>query len=223
VLGPPGSDRESIVDLIATWLGVPAIRSSDILEAEVRANTPAGRQAKGHMEAGELLPEPLVLAMVRDRLAQPDVAAGFVLDGFPNQAVRAAMLDAVLSDLAAPIDRVVDLVLTDDEVVRRLSGRRVCRDCGKVWHLEFSPPARPEVCDTCGGALFQRYDDGVERVIAGLRSFRSAVAPVLEHYRSLGTLVPIDATMPQPEIAEAAIALSATSNPEPPDYRQRGC
>jgi adenylate kinase len=206
VLGPPGSDRESIVDLIASWLGVPAIRASDILKAAVRANTPAARQARRHMEAGELLPEPLVLAMVRDRLAQPDTAAGFVLDGFPNQAMQAGMLDAVLSDLAVSIDRVVDLVLTDDEVVRRLSGRRLCRDCGKAWHLEFSPPARPEVCDTCGGALFQRYDDSVERVTAGLRSFRAAVAPALEHYRSLGTLVPIDATMPQPEIAEAAIA-----------------
>lgn len=106
------------------------------------------------MEAGEILPEPLLLAMFRDRLAQPDAAAGFVLDGFPNQAVQAGMLDAVLSVLAAPVDRVVDLVLTDDEVVRRLSGRRVCRDCGKVWHLEFAPPGRPDVCDTCGGALF---------------------------------------------------------------------
>src|SRR5215469_10753783 len=83
--------------------------------------------------------------MVRDRLAEPDAATAFVLDGLPNQAVRGAMLDAVLSDLAAPIDRVVDLVLTDDEVVRRLSGRRVCRDCGRIWHLEFTPPARPGV------------------------------------------------------------------------------
>jgi hypothetical protein len=101
-----------------------------------------------------------------------------------------------------------DLVLSDAEVVRRRSGRRVCRDCAKIWHLEFTPPVRPDVCDTCGGALFQRYNDSAERVTAGLRSFRSAVAPVLDHYRSLGTLVPIDATKPPTEIVEAAIARS---------------
>ncbi|SCL39365.1 adenylate kinase [Micromonospora pallida] len=206
VLGPPGSDRETIAGTIAAHLGVPSIRLLDVLQAGIRASAPAALQALQHMNAGELVPDHVLLSMIRDRLTQPDVVAGFVLDGFPNHPVTAVALDAVLSDLGTPVDRAIDLVLPDAEVLRRLAGRRTCRGCGRLWHTEFAAPARPDVCDRCGGELFQRYDDSPERITAGLQSYRPAAAVTLDHYGSLGKLISIDATRTPAEITARALA-----------------
>ncbi|NLU81043.1 nucleoside monophosphate kinase, partial [Micromonospora sp. HNM0581] len=186
VLGPPGSDRETIADAIAARLGVPCLSLAGMFQAEIRAKTPAGLQATQHMNAGELVPDQVLLSMIRNRLTQPDVAAGFVLDGFPNHAVTAVALDAVLFDLGTPIDRAIDLVLPDAEVLRRMAGRRTCRGCCRTWHTEFAAPTRPNVCDRCGGELFQRHDDNPDRITAGLQSYRPAAAATLSHYRALG-------------------------------------
>lgn len=206
VLGPPGSDRETIAGTIAARLAVASISLADTVQAEIRASTPAALQALRHMNAGELVPDQVLLSMIRNRLTQPDVADGFVLDGFPNQPVTAVALDALLSDLSTPIDRAIDLVLLDTEVLRRLASRRTCRDCGKTWHTESAAPARPDVCDRCGGELFQRHDDSPERIAAGLQSYRPAAAVTLNHYRSLGKLISIDATLTPAEITAKALA-----------------
>ncbi|PWR13638.1 adenylate kinase [Micromonospora sicca] len=206
VLGPPGSDRKTIAGTIAARLGAPAISLADTLQAEIRASTPAALQALRHMNAGELVPDQVLLSMIRNRLTQPDVAAGFVLDGFPNQAVTAVALDAVLFDLGTPINRAIDLLLPDAEVLRRLAGRRTCRDCGGTWHTEFAAPARPDVCDRCGGELSQRHDDSPERITAGLQSYRPAAAVTLNHYDALGKLTSIDATLTPAEITAKALA-----------------
>ncbi|MFK3985643.1 adenylate kinase family protein [Micromonospora sp. NPDC050397] len=205
VLGPPGSDKDIVTELVAARLGLPAIRLDVIAKAAIRAKTPAGIQATRHMSAGELVPRAVVLGLVRDRLAQPDAGPGFVLCGLPNLAVPATALDSMLAELGAPLDRVVDLVLTDAEVLRRLTGRRMCRACGTVWHTGSAPPARPGVCDRCGGELPQRYDDSPERVTGGLASYRPATAPALDHYHSLGKLLSVDATPPPTEIATAVV------------------
>jgi len=206
VLGPPGSDRETVAGAIATRLGVPCLSLAYAVQAEIRAKTPAALQALQHMNAGELVPDQVLLSMIRNRLTQPDVAAGFVLDGFPNHAVTAVALDAVLSDLGTPIDRAIDLVLPDAEVVRRLAGRRTCRGCGRTWHTEFAAPAHPNVRDRCGGELFQRDDDNPDRITAGLQSYRPAAAATLSHYRALGKLTCIEATLTPAEITAKALA-----------------
>ncbi|TCB97267.1 nucleoside monophosphate kinase [Micromonospora zingiberis] len=205
VLGPPGSDRETLAGTIAARVGVASISLADIFKAETQANTPAAIQALRHMNAGELVPDHVLLSMIRSRLAQPDTTAGFVLNGFPNHKITAAALDTMLSDLGAPIDRVIDLVLPDAEVLRRLTGRRTCRDCGIPWHTEFAAPARPDICDRCGGELFRRYDDSPERITAGLRSYRPAAEATLNHYRSLDKLTSIDATLTPAEVTAKAV------------------
>ncbi|WP_406046246.1 nucleoside monophosphate kinase [Micromonospora sp. NBC_00898] len=206
VLGPPGSDRAAVAGLVAARLGVPATSLGDVVQAELRAHTPAAVEAVRHMNAGETVPERVLLTMIRDRLARPDTAAGFVLDGFPNHVVRAASIDALLADLGTTLDRAIDLVLSDAEVLRRLSGRRTCRRCGQLWHTLFAPPARSDVCDRCGGGLFRREDDRPERVTAGMLSYRPATAPTLDHYRTLGKLHSVDGTLPVAEIVAAALA-----------------
>ncbi|AXH91528.1 nucleoside monophosphate kinase [Micromonospora aurantiaca] len=206
VLGPPGSDRKTIASTIAARLGVPCISLADIVQAEIRASTPAALQALRHMNAGELVPEPVLLSMIRNRLTQPDVAAGFVLDGTPNQAITAVALDTLLSDLGAPIDRAIDLVLPDAEVLHRLAGRRTCRDCGRTWHTESAAPTRPNICDHCGGEPVQRHDDTLERITAGLQSYRPAAATTLNHYSSLGKLFSVDATLTPEGITTKAVA-----------------
>ncbi|MEU7751276.1 nucleoside monophosphate kinase [Micromonospora sp. NPDC049101] len=205
VLGPPGSDRKAIASTIAARLGVPRISLADIVQTEIRASTPAALEALQHMNAGELVPEQVLLSMIRNRLAQPDVAAGFVLDGLPNHAITAAALDALLSNLGAPIDRAIDIVLPDVEVLHRLVGRRTCRDCGRTWHTESAAPTRPNICDHCGGTLVQRHDDTPERITAGLQSYRPAAAVTLNHYRSQSKLFSIDATLTPAEIATKAV------------------
>jgi len=205
VIGPPGSGREDVAAAIAALLDVPKVGMVDVIQAEFGAGTSAAIQAQQHMNAGELVPEEVLLTMVRARLARPDTRAGFVLDGFPNHAVTAVAVDALLSEFGAPVDRVIDLALTDSEVLRRLTGRRLCRVCGRVWHTEFVPPARPGICDGCGGELFQRLSDSAERITGALPSYRSAAAVTLSHYRLLGKLVSIDATLPTAEIAAKAV------------------
>jgi adenylate kinase len=200
VLGPPGSDRQDGAAGIATCLGVPTINLAEMVQAELRAHSPAAQQAVRHMKAGELVPDRLLLAMVRDRLTRPDVAGGFVLDGFPGYKVPAVWLDALLTELGTAVDRAIDLVLTDAEVVRRLSGSRTCRSCQRIWHTGSAPTRRPDVCDRCGGELLQRHDDGPEAITVNLESYRPAVAPTLDHYRLVGKLLSVDATPPAAEL-----------------------
>lgn len=211
VLGPPGSERQTIAGLVALRLGVPAISLAGVFKAGVRDNVPAAAQAARHMNAGELVPEQVLFALLRNRLTRSDTTDGFVLDGFPNHWVPAGPLDVILAEHGAPVDRAVDLVLSDVEATRRLSGRRLCRACGRTWHIQFAPPTRPGVCDQCGGELFQRDDDNPSRISVGLASYRSATAPTLDHYRSLGRLLPVDATLPPSEIV--AVATGAEAGP----------
>ncbi|WP_327004626.1 nucleoside monophosphate kinase [Dactylosporangium sp. NBC_01737] len=204
VLGVPGSDRETVAEAIAARLAVPLITMRDVIQAEFRAGTAAAAEADRCMRSGNLVPEDVTLSMVLTRLGQDDARGGFVLDNLPGPVFPAAKLDAALAGRGMPLDRVADVVLSDDDVIRRLCGRRVCRGCGRSWHVEFDPPAVPARCDRCGGELFQREDDTPHTVAVKLRIFRSAVTPTVEHYRSRGLLVSVDATLPTGEIAEAA-------------------
>ena len=205
LVGPPGAGKGTQAEFIAAHLSVPKISTGDIFRANVSQGTPLGVEAKRYMDAGKLVPDEVTINMVRDRLAEPDASEGFLLDGFPRTTPQAAALDKLLADLGTALDLVLELVVDDDEVIRRLSGRRTCRGCGKIWHVEFDPPLRDGVCDRCGGQLFQRDDDKPETIAARLREYAEKTAPLVDYYGAQGKLVGIDATGPVEDVTTRAI------------------
>jgi adenylate kinase len=184
---------------------VPKISTGDIFRANVTSGTPLGLKARQYMDAGQLVPDEVTINMVRDRLAEPDAGDGFLLDGFPRTVPQAVALDKLVADLGAGIDVVLELVVDDDEVIRRLSGRRTCRGCGKIWHVEFDETLREGICDRCGGELFQRDDDLAETVAERLRVYARDTAPLVDYYGAQGKLVGIDATGPVEDVTVRAI------------------
>ena len=159
LVGPPGAGKGTQAEFISERYEIPKISTGDIFRANVSGGTELGVLAKKFMDAGDLVPDEVTNAMVRDRLEWPDAAVGFLLDGFPRNVAQAYELDGILNDLATSLDVVLELDVGDDEVVRRLSGRRTCKKCGHVWHLEFDPPKVADICDRCGGQLYLRDDD----------------------------------------------------------------
>ncbi|NES30714.1 adenylate kinase [Micromonospora terminaliae] len=205
LVGPPGAGKGTQAEFIAAHLSVPKISTGDIFRANVSQGTPLGVEAKRYMDAGKLVPDEVTINMVRDRLAEPDAGEGFLLDGFPRTTPQAAALDKLLADLGTALDLVLELVVDDDEVIRRLSGRRTCRGCGKIWHVEFDATTREGVCDRCGAELFQRDDDKPETIAARLREYAEKTAPLVDYYGAQGKLVGIDATGPVEDVTVRAI------------------
>jgi adenylate kinase len=159
------------------------------------------------MDAGDLVPDEVTIGMVRDRLGEDDARDGFLLDGFPRNVAQAEVLDGMLAELGTQLDIVLELVVDDDEVVRRLSGRRTCRKCGHVWHLDFDPPQREGVCDRCGGELFQRDDDKPETIRHRLEVYAEQTAPLVDYYADAGILQGVDAAGPVDDVTERAISV----------------
>ncbi|MDP9118077.1 MAG: adenylate kinase, partial [Actinomycetota bacterium] len=159
LVGPPGAGKGTQAEFIAENFAIPKISTGDIFRANVSGDTELGKLAKQYMDAGDLVPDEVTNAMVRNRLAQPDAVDGFLLDGFPRNVQQAKELDGILDEIGSSLSVVLDLEVDHDEVVIRLSGRRTCKKCGHVWHLEYDPPTVTDVCDKCGGALYQRDDD----------------------------------------------------------------
>ncbi|BCJ60181.1 adenylate kinase [Micromonospora endophytica] len=205
LVGPPGAGKGTQAEFIAAHLSVPKISTGDIFRANVSQGTPLGVEAKRYMDAGKLVPDEVTINMVRDRLAEADAAEGFLLDGFPRTTPQAAALDKLLADLGTALELVLELVVDDDEVIRRLSGRRTCRGCGKIWHVEFDPTSREGICDRCGAELFQRDDDKPETIAARLREYAEKTAPLVDYYGAQGKLVGIDATGPVEDVTVRAI------------------
>jgi adenylate kinase len=205
LVGPPGAGKGTQAEFIAAHLSVPKISTGDIFRANVTQGTPLGVEAKRYMDAGKLVPDDVTINMVRARLAEPDAAEGFLLDGFPRTTPQAAELDKLLADLGSALDLVLELVVDDDEVIRRLSGRRTCRGCGKIWHVEFDATTKDGVCDRCGAELFQRDDDKPETIAARLREYAEKTAPLVDYYGAQGKLVGIDATGPVEDVTVRAI------------------
>ncbi len=207
LVGPPGAGKGTQAQFIASHFAIPKISTGDIFRANVSQGTPLGVEAKKYMDAGDLVPDDVTIGMVRDRLGERDAKDGFLLDGFPRNVQQAEVLDGMLPDLGGSLDVVLELVVDDDEVVRRLSGRRTCRTCSHVWHLDFDPPAVPDTCDECGGELFQRDDDKAETVRHRLEVYGEQTAPLIDYYADRGLLFGIDATGPVEDVTERAIAV----------------
>jgi adenylate kinase len=205
LVGPPGAGKGTQAEFIAAQLAVPKISTGDIFRANVTNGTPLGVEAKRYMDGGQLVPDDVTINMVRERLAETDAADGFLLDGFPRTVPQAVALDKLLADLGANLDLVLELVVDDDEVIRRLSGRRNCRGCAKIWHDQFDPPTQVGVCDRCGSQLYQRDDDKAETVAERLRVYSRDTAPLIDYYGAQSKLVGIDATGPVEDVTVRAI------------------
>jgi adenylate kinase len=205
LVGPPGAGKGTQAEFIAAHLAAPKISTGEIFRANVAHGTPLGVEAKRFMDAGQLVPDEVTINMVRDRLAESDASDGFLLDGFPRTTPQAVALDKLLADLGSGLDLVLELVVDDDEVIRRLSGRRTCRGCGKIWHVEFDAPTHEGVCDRCGGELFQRDDDKAETVAERLKVYARDTAPLSDYYGAQGKLVGIDAMGPVEDVTVRAI------------------
>jgi adenylate kinase len=205
LVGPPGAGKGTQAEFVAAHLAVPKISTGDIFRANVADATGLGVEAKRYMDAGQLVPDEITINMVKDRLAEPDAGDGFLLDGFPRTTPQAVALDKLLADLGTGLDVVLELVVDDDEVIRRLSGRRTCHGCGKIWHVDFDPPQFEGQCDRCGGVLFQREDDRAETVSERLRVYGRDTAPLVDYYGAQGKLVGIDATGPVEDVTQRAI------------------
>jgi len=205
LVGPPGAGKGTQAQFLASHLSIPKISTGDIFRDNVSHGTALGRQAQAYMERGDLVPDEVTIAMVTDRLADDDTQAGFLLDGFPRNVPQAETLKKMLLSGDTKLDVVLELVVDDDEVVRRLSGRRTCRRCGRIWHTSFDPPLVPGVCDDCGGELFQRDDDREETIRHRLEVYQEQTAPLVSFYADEGTLLGLDATGPVDEITERAL------------------
>ena len=204
LVGPPGAGKGTQAEFVAAHLAVPKISTGDIFRANVTAGTPLGVEARRFMDSGQLVPDDVTINMVRDRLAEGDAADGFLLDGFPRTVPQASALDKLLADLGVGLDVVLELVVDDDEVIRRLSGRWTCRGCGKIWHGSFDPPTHEGICDRCNGELYQRDDDKEETVAERLRVYARDTSPLIDFYGAQGKLVGIDATGPVEDVTERA-------------------
>ncbi|MCW2898218.1 MAG: adenylate kinase [Streptosporangiaceae bacterium] len=205
LVGPPGAGKGTQAQFIASHLSIPKISTGDIFRANVSGGTPLGQKAKAYMDRGDLVPDEVTIAMVRDRLAEDDAREGFLLDGFPRNVPQAETLKKILSEWDARVDLVLELVVDEDEVVRRLSGRRTCSECGRIWHVMFDDK-KDDVCDDCGGQLFQRDDDKEETIRHRLEVYTEQTAPLVSFYADEGNLVGIDATGPVEEVTERALA-----------------
>ena len=191
-LGPPGSGKGTQAKMLVDKYGIPQISTGDILREAVKEGTPLGKEAKKYMDEGKLVPDEVVVGIVRERLKEPDCTKGFILDGFPRTIPQAEALDKTLQEMGKGIDHVLSLEVDREELVRRLSGRRTCKKCGAMYHIIFDPPKKEGICDRCGGELYQRDDDKEETIRERLRVYEEQTAPLIEYYRKKGLLRPIN-------------------------------
>ncbi|HZR51378.1 MAG TPA: adenylate kinase [Streptosporangiaceae bacterium] len=207
LVGPPGAGKGTQAQFIASHLAIPRISTGDIFRYNVNTGTELGRKAREFMERGDLVPDEVTVGMVRSRLAEDDAQEGFLLDGFPRNVPQAETLKKILSsEWDARLDVVLELVVDEDEVVRRLSGRRTCRVCERVWHVLYDPPLRAGTCDDCGAELFQRDDDSELTIRHRIEVYNEQTAPLVSFYADEGTLIGIDATGPVEEVTSRALA-----------------
>lgn len=186
-LGPPGAGKGTIAALAIRKLGLPHISTGDLFRAAVKNETPLGLRVKDILSSGGLVPDQVTIDLVAERLTAPDTVPGWILDGFPRTIPQAEALSAIAS-----VDRVVNFDVADGIVIKRLSGRRVCRACGKIYHVTSMPPAREGICDICGGEVYTRSDDAEDAIRVRLENYRMQTAPLIEWYGSRGALLTID-------------------------------
>lgn len=196
-LGAPGAGKGTQAEIVCDKLGIPAISTGNMLREAVKNGTPAGLAAKEKMDKGDLVPDDIVIGILKDRIAQPDCQKGFILDGFPRTVEQAEALEK----MGVKIDKVIEIAVPDEKIISRLSGRRVCEGCGASYHLDFKPTKAEGVCDACGAKVVQRVDDKPETVLSRLETYREKTAPLKGYYENKGILKTVEG---QDEIADTA-------------------
>jgi adenylate kinase len=182
LLGPPGAGKGTQAKILAKKFDIPQISTGDILRGAVKEQSPMGIKAKGYMDAGSLVPDEVVVGIVKERLAKPDCSNGFILDGFPRTVIQADALKLTLGGMGKAIEHVISIVVDKEDLLARITGRRTCRSCGRGYHLSFDPPKTAGVCDECGGELFQRDDDSEATMRNRLDVYEKQTAPLISYY-----------------------------------------
>ena len=188
LLGPPGAGKGTQAQRIVDRYHIPQISTGDILRAAVKESTPLGMKAKGFMDQGQLVPDEIVIGIIEERLKAKDCDPGFTLDGFPRTIPQAEALQPILTNIEKKIDHVINIEVDPEELVRRLTGRRTCKNCGAMFHLFFQPPKKEGICDRCGGTLYQRADDKEETIRTRLKEYEKQTAPLIQYYQGKKTL-----------------------------------
>ena len=207
LLGPPGAGKGTQAQLMVDRYHIPQISTGDILRAAVKDKAPLGVKAKGFMDQGKLVPDELVIGIIEERLKAADCHPGFILDGFPRTIAQAEALQPILSKMGRSIDHVVNIEVEDEELVRRLTGRRTCKNCGAMFHIVFHVPKRQGICDRCGGTLYQREDDKEETIRTRLKEYQKQTAPLIQYYQQKKTLRSIQGVGGQEQIFEQIVRL----------------
>ena len=207
MLGAPGAGKGTQAKLIAEKYGVPHISTGDIFRANIKNGTELGKEAKEYMDKGLLVPDELTVRLLLDRVAQDDCKNGYVLDGFPRTIPQAEVLDKELTKLGDSIDFAVDVDVPDENIIRRMSGRRACLNCGATYHIVNIPPKKEGICDVCGSELVLRDDDQPETVKNRLKVYHEQTQPLIEYYTGKGVLRTVDGTLPMEEVFDAIVKI----------------
>ncbi|MEW1694042.1 adenylate kinase [Streptomyces sp. NPDC093249] len=207
LVGPPGAGKGTQAAYLAKNLDIPHISTGDLFRANISQGTELGVEAQSYMKAGQLVPDSVTIGMAKDRMEQPDAVGGFLLDGFPRNVAQAEALDEILKAGHVQLDAVLDLEVPEDEVVKRIAGRRICRnDSSHVFHVTYQAPAVEGVCDVCGGELYQRDDDTEETVRRRLEVYHTETEPIIDYYRAQNLVVTISALGKVDEVTAKAMA-----------------
>ena len=207
MLGAPGAGKGTQAKMIAEKYGVPHVSTGDIFRANIKNGTELGMEAKKYMDQGLLVPDELTVRILLDRVAQKDCENGYVLDGFPRTIPQAEVLDGALTELGDRIDYAIDVNVPDENIVRRMSGRRACLTCGATYHIEHIPPRQEGICDKCGSELVLRDDDKPETVKNRLAVYHEQTQPLIDFYEKKGVLRTVDGTLPMEEVFAAITAI----------------
>ncbi|WP_128433135.1 adenylate kinase [Streptomyces cyaneus] len=206
LVGPPGAGKGTQAAFLAKNLSIPHISTGDLFRANISQQTELGKLAKSYMDAGNLVPDEVTIGMAKDRMEQPDAEGGFLLDGFPRNVSQAEALDEMLQSESMKLDAVLDLEVPEEEVVKRIAGRRICRkDSSHVFHVTYSQPKKEGVCDACGGELYQRDDDSEETVRTRLEVYHTQTEPIIDYYKAQGLVVTISALGKVEEVTARAM------------------
>ena len=203
MLGAPGAGKGTQAKMIAKEYNIPHISTGDIFRANIKNNTELGQEAKKYMDAGQLVPDELTVKILLDRVAQDDCQNGYVLDGFPRTIPQAEVLDEALTKLGDKIDFAIDVDVPDENIVRRMGGRRACVTCGATYHIEHVPPKKEGVCDTCGSELILRDDDKPETVLNRLKVYHDQTQPLIDFYSAKGVMNSVDGTVDMMDVFAA--------------------
>lgn len=205
LLGPPGVGKGTQASAIVKRYNIPHISTGDIFRANIKEGTELGKKAKEYMDKGLLVPDELVVSIVKDRLTKDDCKGGFLLDGFPRTIEQAEALDEELKKMGIKLDKVVNIYADKEILIERAIGRRICKTCGAAYHVKFNPPKVDNICDVDGGELFQRDDDNRETVATRIEVYQKQTEPLIDYYKERGIILNVDGTKPIEEVFETIV------------------